>query len=415
MKQELKKIIIDQQQNLLWNTKNIVRNIPKKFVKSPEILVISGIRRCGKSTLLQQIRATLPEQNYYLNFDDERLVGFSVNDFQTLYETFLELFGEQKTFYFDEIQNVPGWERFVRRLHDYGCKVLVTGSNAAMLSRELGSRLTGRYLRWELFPFSFTEFLAFKGKKITAENLLSTTGKTGIVRQFNDYFKQGGFPLYISSGNDDYLKSLLESIIYRDVMVRNNIRNEQEILTLTRYLATTVATLSTNNSLSKIINVKHATTVKKYLSCLENCYLIFQLSKYDAAFKKQLQNPKKTYFIDNALARKFGFNFSDNYGQMLENLVLIELKRRGKEVYYHQNKQECDFVLKEGLRITEAIQVCYSLNNSKTKEREIAGITEAMTQYNLNKGLILTYDTEDRIRINRKTITILPAWKWMLQ
>jgi predicted AAA+ superfamily ATPase len=415
MKQLLKKVIADQQQNLLWNPKNIVRALPDKMVKSPEILVVSGVRRCGKSTLLQQIRATLPEQNFYLNFDDERLVGFSVNDFQTLHEVFIELFGEQKTFYFDEIQNIPEWERFIRRLYDYGYKVFVTGSNAAMLSRELGTRLTGRYLRWELFPFSFNEFLAFKGKKITAGDLLSTSGKASIVRQFNDYFKQGGFPLYLSDGNGDYLKSLFENIIYRDVMVRNNIRNEQEILTLTRYLAGTVAQPSTNNSLSKIINVKHATTVRKYISCLENSYLIYQISKYDVSFKKQLHNPKRTYFIDNALARKFGFNFSDNNGQMLENLVLIELKRRGKEVYYHQDKQECDFVLKEGNHICEAIQVCYSFGSGKTKEREITGLSEAMVQYNLSKGLILTYDVEETVRINRKTIAIMPVWKWLMQ
>jgi uncharacterized protein len=163
MKELLKSVIFDQQK-LGWNTRNVKRDFPPAYLYNQEIVVITGIRRCGKSTLLQQIRVEQVEKDYFINFDDERLIQFRVEDFQILYETFIELFGVQKTFYFDEIQNIAGWERFVRRLHDYGNKVFITGSNANMLSRELGTHLTGRYVSHELYPFSFREFLEYKGK-----------------------------------------------------------------------------------------------------------------------------------------------------------------------------------------------------------------------------------------------------------
>lgn len=412
MKEILKQVIFDQQ---TFNTEGVIkREIPNKFIEDKEILVISGIRRCGKSTLLQQIRNTFSQNNFYLNFDDERLVNFKLSDFQILYELFIELFGEQKTFFFDEIQNIVGWERFVRRLFDSGFKIFVTGSNASMLSKELGTHLTGRYCQYELYPFSLIEYLQLKNIKLLPNMFYTTTGKALITREFNNYAVEGGFPQYLISKNSEFLKSLYESILYRDVMVRNKITNEREMLELVYFLASNVSVLSSNNSLTKVIGVNNATTVKNYINYLNNSYILFQVNKFDYSLKKQIQNPKKTYFIDNALIKSLGFSVSDNTGRLLENLVFVELKRRNKNVFYHSSKFECDFIIRTNTVITQAIQVCHVLETNNTKQREINGLLDALNAYNLNEGLILTSYFEEELIVNTKTIKIIPVWKWLL-
>lgn len=414
MKELLKSVIFDQQ-SLGWEADFVKRTLPPELLESGEIIVISGVRRCGKSTLLHQIRAAHDEHDYYLNFDDERLVSFKVSDFQLLYETFIELFGLQKTFYFDEIQNVTGWERFVRRLHDHGNKVFITGSNATMLSRELGTHLTGRYSTIELYPFSFSEFLQFNGRTIRAKDISGTTGKSELQRFFTEYMVNGGFPAYLKNKSEAYLKSLYESILYRDVMVRNHLTNEKEMLELVYYLASNIAKLASYNNLAKIAGVKNATTIKNYLGFLQNTYLLFQVNKYDYALKKQLQNSKKIYFIDNALVDRLGFSFSGEKGRMLENLVFIELKRRDLEVFYHHDRHECDFVIKNGLQITAALQVCYNFDSRETREREIRGLMDAQQRYSLQEGIIITNNLEETLEVNDCKVQILPAWKWVIK
>ncbi len=414
MKELLKTVIADQLQ-LIWNESNVTRKIPEQMVFEKGLVVITGIRRCGKSTLLHQIRSMLKEKDFYLNFDDERLIHFKVEHFQVLHELFIELFGEQKTFYFDEIQNIDGWERFIRRLDDYGHKVFITGSNARMLSRELGTHLTGRYIQLELYPFSFREFLDWTHYNFSDVEISSTTGKAKMARLFDDYFKRGGFPAFLESKNDLYIKSLYESILYRDVMVRNNLTNEKELLEMVYYLASNVSKLSSYSSLSKVIGVKNATTIKNYLGFIQDTYLLFQVNKYDPSLKKQLHNSKKTYFIDHAIVLKLGFSFSPQSGRLLENLIFIELKRRGKEVYYHHNRTECDFVIRRANTIVEAIQVCYRFDDPDTKDREINGITEAMTLYGLNQGTIITIGTNKEMEISGMTVKVIDAWKWLLQ
>lgn len=412
MKELLKAVIYDQQ-SLTWDDRFIKRMIPAGLLESEEICVISGVRRCGKSTLLHEIRATRDEHDYYLNFDDERLINFKVADFQLLYETFIELFGQQKTFYFDEIQNIKGWERFVRRLYDHGNKVFITGSNATMLSRELGTHLTGRYSKIELYPFSFREFLQFNNRTITVKDFSGTTGKSELQRFFTEYLTNGGFPAYLKTKSDAYLKSLYESILYRDVMVRNHLTSERELLELVNYLASNISRLASYNALAKIVGVKNATTIKNYLSFLQNTYLLFLVSKYDFALKKQLQNSKKIYFIDNALVNRLGFSFSGEKGRMLENLVFIELKRRDQEVFYHNDRHECDFVIKNGIHITEAIQVCFTFDLPDTREREIRGLMDAMQRYGLKEGMIITNSMDEILTIEGYKIEIVPAWKWL--
>lgn len=412
MKEILKQVILEQQEELLISYQK--RDFPGSLNECREIIIISGIRRCGKSVLLNQIRNANREKDYFINFDDERLMHFTVNDFQVLHEVFIEFFGIQKTFYFDEIQNIDGWERFVRRLYDSGCKVYITGSNATMLSRELGSRLTGRYIEYELFPFSFKEYLSFINTKLNPKDFYTTQGRAKLSKAFGSYFKDGGFPQYLENKNKDYLKSLYESILYRDVMIRNKLTNENEIMSLVHFLATNVSRLASYNSLSSTIGVKSSTTIKNYVDYIEDTYFIFQISKFDYSLRKQIQNPKKFYFIDNALINRLGFSFSDNHGRLLENIVFINLRRLNKEVFYHSGNFECDFVIRENKTITEAIQVCYNMETREIQKREIQGLSEAMEIYDLNTGTIITMNEDREMSLNNKTIRIIPAWKWIL-
>lgn len=414
MEKEILKQIIFEQQSIVQ--KNFIeRNVAKEYVQCSEILIISGIRRCGKSTLLQQIRNTQQDKDFFLNFDDERLIHFTIEDFQKLHEVFIELFGEQHNFYFDEIQNIAGWERFVRRLYDSGNKVFITGSNAHLLSKELGTHLTGRYIQIELYPFSFKEFLLFTEVHITEKDIFTTQGIARITAAFNEYITLGGFPQYIQNQQVEYLKTVYQNILYKDVMVRNNITNERQITELTHYLASTISTLSSYNSLSKIIGVKNAGTVASYINFISDTYLLFQIHKFDFSLKKQIQNPKKTYFIDTALVQKISFSFSENSGRLLENIVFLELKRRNKQVFYHSQKYECDFVILEGTTITQAIQVTYSFDDENTKQREIRGLQDAMKTYSLTHGTILTMHTQQHITENNISIDVIPVWKWLLE
>lgn len=405
--------VISDQKALKWDSSAIERE-HVSLIDDDSVVVISGIRRCGKSTLLQAIRAKNKEQDYYLNFDDERLIHFKVEDFQLLLELFGERFGKQTTFYFDEIQNVSGWERFVRRLHDYGNKVYITGSNASMLSKELGTHLTGRYQQIELYPFSFVEFLKLQGMNPYSLDPFHTDDKATLKAAFNAYFTLGGFPAFLKSKHTEYLKSLYESVLYRDVMVRNGITNEQEILELMFFVTSNTSKLISYNSLAKVIGVKNATTVKQYLGFLQDAYLLSVVPKYDVSVKKQLLNSKKVYGIDLGLIRQLSFQHSENQGRLLENLVFLELKRQAKTVYYHHHKWECDFVIREKNSITQAIQVCWSMHDNKTKEREMNGLLDAMTAYHLKEGLILTEDESDCILIDNKKINIMPVWLWLL-
>lgn len=410
---DILKIVLKEQtkQN---NFQEVPRIIPQELLDMQEILVISGVRRCGKSVLLQQIRNKQKEQNYFINFDDERLINFTVEHFQLLNEVFIEMYGEQHTFYFDEIQNIAGWERYVRRLYDSGSKVFLTGSNATMLSRELGTHLTGRYVRFELYPFSFKEFISFKNFNLPADNIYATADRGKIAGLLQEYITNGGIPLYLKTKQYLYLKQLYESILYKDVLVRNKLTNEKELLQLVYFLASNVTKPSTNKSLTTVIGVKNATTVHNYIEFVENTYLFFQIAKFDFSIKAQILNPKKTYFVDNALVLKLGFSFTENKGRLLENMVFVELKRRGHEIYYHQNKGECDFVIRNGFNIYQAIQVCYSFENEITKKQEIDGLTDALKTYNLKEGLILTADSEEELQVKDFYIKIIPVWKWLL-
>lgn len=414
MKQILKDIIEDQK-SFLQKKDHIPRVFDENIIHSEQIVIITGIRRCGKSVLLQQIRKKCKQRDYFFNFDDDRLSSFTQENFQDLYEVFIELYGQQDYFFFDEIQNIKGWEHFVKRLYNQGKKIFITGSNANMLSKELGTLLTGCYISIELYPFSFAEFLSFNHEKTLVRNYNGTKSKAKVQSYFEKYLLMGGFPLYLRNEDNLILKTLYDNILYRDIMVRNQITNEKELKEMVFFIISNIGKPLTYTSLAKVINIKNSTTIKTYLDYIENTYLLFSISKYDVSLKAQIRNPKKIYCIDTALSLQLGFRVGKDIGRMLENLVFIELKRRGKEIFYYNNNAcECDFVTREGFRITNAFQVCYDMSDKLTEQREIEGLYAALQEFSLQEGFIITDSRNETITYKDKTIHILPCWQWLL-
>ena len=420
MKKTLLKTVMLEQQLAIAAADQIDRVLSfdvDSFIRSEHIVIITGIRRSGKSTLLQHFRDAQSESGYYLNFDDERLFGFSVEDFQLMMEIFTELHGEQRVCYFDEIQNIKGWERFARRLHEQGYKLFITGSNANMLSQELGTHLTGRYLQIELYPFSFREFVTFKKQDIAIDQL-TTTAKAKLNNSMQSYIKLGGFPQYVRDELLDYLQVLYENILYRDIVVRYKLPSDHMIKQLAFYFASNVGKEVTYNSLKKLLQAGSSNTVSDYCQYFENSYLFFLVKRYSYSLKSQLAAPKKVYCVDTGMAHAIGFRSSADQGRMLENIVFIELRRRKYTVYYHQQKKECDFIACKQNRIEHVIQVCYEMSEPETKERELSGLLEAMQLYQLQKGIIITMSEHDSFVIEDEgasyEVTVLPIWEWLL-
>ena len=411
-KEQIREVIYDQRN--LYVDLGIERKIDQSLVDCQEVLVLTGVRRCGKSVLMQQIRAKRSEKDYFISFDDDRLLHFTVDDFQLLYDVFVEDFGVQHTFYFDEIQLVDGWERFVDRLYKHGNKVIVTGSNAKMLSRELGTLLTGRHVSKEVYPFSMSEYMELLGVKVTRDSFYTTEGRAMLQNVQNDYLKDGGFPQYLRSKNVEYLKSLYNDIIYRDIIVRYRLMSDKPLKETVYYLISNATHLFTYNSVAKSVGLKSSETVKDYISYLEETYLVGLLPKYDVKVGEQIKSPKKIYFIDNALVGIIGFSFSGNEGSRLENAVYIELRRRGKELFYHNDGNECDFIVREGLRITEAYQVCVSMQEEKTRQRELEGIRSAMKAYSLSEGYIITREETEDVKVEEGVVHLVPFARWIL-
>jgi predicted AAA+ superfamily ATPase len=380
-------------------------------LKTELVVVITGIRRSGKSTLLRQFAAK--DKNFcYLNFDDERLIGFDVSDFAILMLLWQKQ-GNFKTIYLDEVQNVPQWERFVRRVHDEGYKVFVTGSNSKLLSSELGTHLTGRYRQIELFPFSFREYLQLC--KVSTKNIATTTKQAKILHAFDAYLLHGGFPYYCKTKERSFLTMLYDNILYKDVLFRFAIREKRAFRELANYAMTNITKEFSYESLAKNLQLKSSTTVKDYLSNMEEAYMLCMLSKYDFSLKKQHVSNKKLYAIDNGLRNIVAFSFSGDSGRLLENAVFIELKRRnnGNELYFHRDKRECDFIVRSGASIVQVVQVCEQLT-PENRQREVDGLLEALERYKLPRGAIITKDTELTEKHGKKHVDVVPAWKWFL-
>lgn len=408
---QLEQLVLDQKESFLAKDTGVPRETDTgRFIKSGQIVVISGIRRSGKSTLLRQFAARYKDF-LYVNFDDDRLMEFTLADFSTLMLVFEKTAPGTKVVFIDEIQNVYGWERFIRRIHDEGYKVFLTGSNAKLLSRELGTHLTGRYVKITLFPFSFREFLRFYA--VSTEKI-STRKKAEIIREFDRYLTGGGFPEYLKYRDRDYLKQTYDDILFRDIIGRSGIREVKAFRQLAQYLFTNVANMASYNALKKTLGFKSVVSVRDYVGYLEEAYLVFELFKYDYSLKKQYVNDKKIYCIDNGMRNAVGFRFSDDRGRLLENLVFIELLRRNQNIYFFKNAGECDFVREERGKIVQAIQVCYDLS-PENRDRELDGLTEAMQTLVITNGIVLTYHHEEKIIHKGITVQVLPVWKWMLE
>ncbi len=356
--------------------------------------IIAGIRRCGKSTVLIYWQNLLnSDEVLYLNFDNSKLFDFELIDFRLLDKIINET--SKKILFFDEIQVVKGWEVYVREKLDAGFQVIITGSNASLLSKELGTKLTGRHLTKELFPFSYPEFLKFKQLEHTEASL-------------NNYLKSGGFPEYLKSGDSSVLESLFDDILYRDIAVRYGIRDVYSFKKLAVYLLTNIGSQVSANKLKQILDTKSSATILEYFSFLENAYLIFFVPVFSYSRKVQLITPRKVYAIDTGLADIIGTSFSENYERKLENVVFLYLRRKFREIYYFNDKKnECDFVIVENGRIIHAIQVCYELTHDN-QEREFKGINAAIDALKPLRTSIITFSQTDSYFYNNQLVKIIP-------
>jgi len=401
IKEELRNIVRAQRKDILLVNESIEREQLKEVrVEESFAIIVSGIRRCGKSTLLRQM-IQKSKNFYYFNFEDPSAVKFELSDFEKLNQIFNEEYGESKYYFFDEVQNVEKWELFVRAMLDKGKYFVITGSNASLLSRELGTRLTGRHLNYELFPFSFVEFLKLKNKKSNIES-------------FQEYFTNGGFPQYLKSGRAESLQDLFNDIIVRDIAIRHRIRNLKSLKEMAVSLITNVGKEFSYNSLKKAFGLGSVNSAISFVSFFEDSYMLFTISKFDYSIKKQIINPKKVYSIDNGFSLVNSASFSQDKGKMLENMVFLTLKKKYKDIFYFQENRECDFVIKEGTKITQAVQVCYNLTE-ENKERELIGLSEAMEKFKLKEGMILTYNQEEEMIFEGRKIKLIPVWKWLLK
>jgi len=387
----LSEIIKDQLASVLkkqWIERD--KEIP---LKTKKIVIVSGVRRCGKSTLIQQ-KLLKTGKALYLNFEDPRLINFTLDDFPKL-ESIAEEAGNDLLL-LDEIQNIDQWERYARMANEKGLQLYITGSNASMLSRELGTRLTGRYKQIELFPFSYNEFLTFFNMERNAES-------------FDQYFEWGGFPEFLEEKDDDYLRTLLRDIITRDIAVRRKITNENQLIRLAVHLLSNTGKEFSYNNISKILEIKSVRTVIDYCDYLRESYLVDFIPRYSSSIKKQLVNPKKSYSIDPVFAKANSLSFSKDLGRRLENFVFNKLRRSFSEIFYFKdNSSECDFLIKQNEKIVQAVQVCWEINNDNMV-REINGIKNALDETGAKEGVIITSNQEDKL----DGIDLIPAWKWI--
>ncbi len=414
-KQIIREILLDQQSFLGTNDQFIERDVDlTKTINSKEIVVITGIRRCGKSTLLKMISSELDEQMVFIDFSDIRFTNFSTDDYGLLDESVLELFGEAAVFLLDEVQNVPMWQRWVNNLFTSGKKVFLTGSNSNLLSSEISTYLTGRNRVIRLCPFSVREFLRLREIHVENVQRLTTREKSIIRKNFDEYLNAGGFPEVLIQNDVGLARNYFEDIITKDIVARYGIRDIGELKELALYLVSNTGYSVSYNNLKNIVGIKSTSTIKSFLDHLEEAYLFQKISRFSYSIKKQRALPSKVYAGDVGFITSTAFSFSDNRGHRLENLILNHLQRKGKEIYYHLEKKECDFIIKDGPKVIHAIQVSENLSNKLTKEREIKGLIDALETHGLSRGTIITSDTEEELKVDKYSINVTPAWKWLL-
>jgi predicted AAA+ superfamily ATPase len=422
-KDTIKKLIILSQEQKV----NLVeRDLEIRF--AGRINTIIGPRRAGKTFFIyqnmNQLRSENKDKIIYINFEDERLLPIGKEDLDLILESYYELYPENKGkklyVFLDEIQEVPYWHLFVRRIYDQeNVEICVTGSSSKLLSKEIATQLRGRTLTYVIFPYSFREFLKAKGV-IPERHFEYKPLRYEVKKLLQEYIEFGGFPEV--ADKDELLKTKIlqeyfDLIFYKDLVERYRIRNFDMVKEMMRYLVNNFSSYFSTNKYYKFLKSQGKrvgkNTLFTYLSCMADINFIFLVPKY-GKLKEQFANPKKVYVIDTGLINATAFKVSRDAGRLYENAVFIELKRRGKEVYYWKNKYECDFLVKEGERIKEVIQVCYDLTE-ENRDREINGITEAMEEFQLREGLIITGDSEGEEEITGRKISYKPLWKWLLE
>ena len=422
--QEIKEVVASQREEIeekFEKTKIIEREIDRKrlksFLKSPNVLAILGVRRCGKSTLSLQIFKN--EKYGYINFDDERIMDFNARDFNKVIEAFYELYGKIEKIILDEPHNIQGWELFVNRLRRTK-KVIVTGSNSNMLSGELATHLTGRHIDFTLYPFSFREFLEYNDFKM--EEYLTTTKMSLVKNLLREYITQGGFPERYLLGKE-MLVNIYFDIIEKDIIRRIKIKKRVAFKEMAKYLVSNFSSEITFSKLKNILNIKDQHTIKNWVDGLEQAYLIKVIERYSPKLKESMIAPKKVYCIDTGIISAISFRFSENIGKIMENMVAIELLRRksywhpGTEIFYWKDHQGrgVDFVIKEGMDVKQLMQVTYASAMDEIERRELKALIKAGNELNCNNLLIITWDYEDEIVVENKKIKAVPLWKWLMK
>lgn len=420
--------------NRFWTSGRIEAGIERDILAtvhrqlgSKEVVVLKGVRRSGKSTLMAQViryllasdvspsgilRVNLEEPLFYPEYGIELL--------EQIYRTYREHVrpeGKCRLF-LDEVQNIPGWENWVRgRMETEDIKIFITGSSARMLSREIGTKLTGRHVSFEIHPLSFREFLRFNDVAIQTE--MEYLSRKAVIRNmFLDYLRYGGFPDVVLKENDDdralLLKSYFDDILYRDIAARHEIRDTANLRNLAVYLLTNAARSTSINKLRKNFTISQDKT-ENYVSAILESYLIFQLRKFSFSLKSTLRAGFKPYAIDTGLRNRVAFSFSEDAGWLVENLIFCHLKRRYEEVYFHANGGDIDFLVKEGLNITKRIQVWYDdVDKTSIPGRELAPFAASQDSHVKAECILITNDIEEIIDVESTRVQCIPAVKYLL-
>ena len=415
MLQEIKEILTLQKREIEVKLKEKYINRSQDLKLDNDLIkVIIGPRRAGKSFFALHFLNKIGNFGY-VNFDEEKLI--EVDNYNEIVTAMNSIYNNPKLVLFDEIQNLPKWELFVNRLQRQGYKLIITGSNSNLLSRELATHLTGRHLLTNIFPFSFKEYLKLEDKELT---------NTEIKEELSKYLFNGGYPEILLKRVElkEYLSLLFNSILYKDIIKRYKIRNPKQIEDLAIYLISNIANEYSYNSLTKIGKIKSSHTTEKYLDYLEESFILFSVSRFSYKVKEQLSSNKKIYCIDNGFIQAKAFKLSSDFGKLYENLVACRLKKEEIEekfrFYYWKNQQqeEVDFVIKEGLKIKQLIQVCFDVNKLEIKNREIRALIKAGKELKCNNLLIITEDIEKEEKAewfgDKANIKYIPLWKWLM-
>jgi predicted AAA+ superfamily ATPase len=395
-------------------------------LKTKKANVLVGPRKAGKTYFLYSLMKKY-KNPVLINFEDNLLVGLGNQDLNKILEYSKELFGrEELSFFFDEIQNITDWERFILSLLNEGYEVYATGSNSKLLSKEIATSLRGKSLSYLILPFSFKEFLKLKNTELT-KNFQYSNKIHDIKRYFKEYFTYGGFPEITLNEPLDLknkiINSYFDSVLYKDLVERLNLKNIKLVEITIKYI------LNLFGNMFSIVSFENYLKSNKISYSLEDLYNILKsledvffagyVREFSKSFKKTEVSKSKVYLFDMGYVH-FLAKESEDYGRILENLIFIELFRRSAEIenkniyFFKEQNKECDFLVTSKGQVTHAIQACYNLN-FKNKEREIAGLVEALNKFNLKEGLIITFDQEDKMKVEGKTIKLIPAWKWLLE